>query len=142
MFDRFKNRQADADRTGSPGGGGRTGNGKTAVAERPGGEPATRRQEPATRRTAGGEGVTRERMNETRARQREEYGGINWGAAFFGWLVAVGLGSLLLAIVAAAGAAVGLTQVSGAEAEQNFRRRIAHQGGKEQCDDHGCSRGR
>ncbi len=119
MFDRFKNRQADADRTGTPGGEGRTGNGKTAVAERPGAEPATRRQEPATRRTAGGEGVTRERMNETRARQREEYGGINWGAAFFGWLVAVGLGSLLLAIVAAAGAAVGLTQVSGAEAEQN-----------------------
>jgi hypothetical protein len=48
-------------------------------------------------------------MDTARARQREEYGGINWGAAFFGWLVAVGLGSLLVAILAAAGAAVGLT---------------------------------
>ena len=25
------------------------------------------------------------------ARQREEHGGINWGAAFFGWLTAIGL---------------------------------------------------
>ena len=58
-------------------------------------------------------------VREVRARQRDEYGGINWGAAFFGWLVAVGLGSLLVGIVAAAGAAVGLTQVSGSEAEQN-----------------------
>ena len=49
-------------------------------------------------------------MHTARARQREEYGGINWGAAFFGWLVAVGLGSLLVAILAAAGAAVGLTR--------------------------------
>jgi hypothetical protein len=44
--------------------------------------------------------------DEVRARQRDEYGGINWGAAFFGWLVAVGLGSLLVGIVAAAGLAL------------------------------------
>ena len=31
-------------------------------------------------------------LHTARARQREEFGGINWGAAFFGWLVAVGLG--------------------------------------------------
>ncbi|HET8952853.1 MAG TPA: hypothetical protein VFN44_20185, partial [Solirubrobacteraceae bacterium] len=54
--------------------------------------------------------ATRETMHRVRERQREEYGGINWGAAFFGWLVAVGLGSLLVAILAAAGAAVGLTE--------------------------------
>jgi hypothetical protein len=30
-----------------------------------------------------------------RARQREEFGGVNWGAAFFGWLVAIGLEALL-----------------------------------------------
>ena len=52
----------------------------------------------------------REHMHAARARQREEFGGINWGAAFFGWLVAVGLGSLLVAILVAAGAAVGLTE--------------------------------
>jgi hypothetical protein len=45
-----------------------------------------------------------------RARQRDEFGGINWGGAFFGWLVAVGLGALLVAFLAAAGAATGLTE--------------------------------
>ena len=44
-------------------------------------------------------------------RQREEFGGINWGAAFFGWLVAVGLGALLVGLLAAAGAAVGITDL-------------------------------
>jgi len=39
---------------------------------------------------------SREHMHSVRARQREQYGGINWGAAFFGWLVAVGLGALLV----------------------------------------------
>jgi hypothetical protein len=53
----------------------------------------------------------RERMHAVRARQREQYGGINWGAAFFGWLVAVGLGALLVGLLAAAGAAVGITEV-------------------------------
>ena len=46
---------------------------------------------------------------EARLRQRDEFGGINWGAAFFGWIVAIGLGALLTAIVAAAGTAIGLT---------------------------------
>jgi hypothetical protein len=56
-----------------------------------------------------------ERMHAMRARQREEFGGINWGAAFFGWLVAVGLGALLVGLLAAAGAAVGLTALSDAD---------------------------
>jgi len=54
----------------------------------------------------------RDHMRTVRARQREEFGGVNWGAAFFGWLVAVGLGALLVGLLAAAGAAVGLTDVS------------------------------
>ena len=37
---------------------------------------------------------------EARLRQRDEFGGINWGAAFFGWIVALGIGVLLTAIVA------------------------------------------
>jgi hypothetical protein len=45
-----------------------------------------------------------------RTRQRDEYGGINWGAAFFGWLVAVGLGALLTALLSAAGTALALSE--------------------------------
>ena len=51
-----------------------------------------------------------------RDRQRDEYGGFNIGAAFFGWLVAVGMAALLTAILSAAGAAIGLTSVSESEA--------------------------
>jgi len=52
-----------------------------------------------------------------REAQHDEYGGFNLGAAFFGWLVAVGLTALLTALLSAAGAAIGLTEVSAAEAE-------------------------
>jgi hypothetical protein len=45
-----------------------------------------------------------------RARQRDEFGGVNWGASFFGWLVAVGVAALLTSILVAAGAAIGLTE--------------------------------
>ena len=56
--------------------------------------------------------TTRDTMDHVRARQREEYGGINWGAAFFGWLVAVGVAVLLTGLLAAAGAAIGLTEAT------------------------------
>ena len=70
--------------------------------------------------TSRGNGAPAPSPRDVHARQREEYGGINWGAAFFGWLVAVGLGSLLVAILAAAGAAVGLTEnVSESDATAN-----------------------
>ena len=46
-------------------------------------------------------------------RQRDEYGGFNLGAAFFGWLVAVGMGVLLTAIIAAAGTAIGFNSGAG-----------------------------
>jgi hypothetical protein len=42
------------------------------------------------------------------ARQREAFGGIKIGSAFFGWLAATGMAVLLTALVAAAGTAVGL----------------------------------
>lgn len=42
------------------------------------------------------------------ARQRERFGGIKAGSAFFGWLTATGMAVLLTALVAAAGTAVGL----------------------------------
>jgi hypothetical protein len=92
----------------------------------------------ATRRDTNGDGVvdrdertavrdrpvataptTRETMRDVRARQRAEYGGLNWGAAFFGWLVAVGMAAILLGLLSAAGTAFGLTEVSDAEARAN-----------------------
>jgi hypothetical protein len=54
-----------------------------------------------------------------RDRQREEFGGFSWGSAFFGWLVAVGVGVLLVGLLAAAGAAVGLTTLSESDATSN-----------------------
>ena len=65
----------------------------------------------------GARGLGRERraVEDGRARQREEFGGFNFGAAFFGWLVATGLAVLLIAILAAAGTAIGLTELSGSE---------------------------
>ena len=42
--------------------------------------------------------------------QRASFGGIRWGAAFFGWLSANGLAVLLIAVLGAAGVAFGLAQ--------------------------------
>src|SRR4051794_9746391 len=46
---------------------------------------------------------------EATARQKEQYGGIKIGSAFFGWLTATGTALLLTALLAAAGTAVGVT---------------------------------
>jgi len=90
MFERFKRDEA---------GGG------TAVAER----PIAETEAP----------VERDSLRAMRARQREEYGGVNWGSAFFGWLVAIGLGALLVGLLAAMGAAVGLTDASATDTAGN-----------------------
>jgi len=42
------------------------------------------------------------------AREKEEFGGMKFGSAFFGWLTAMGMTVLLTALVAGAGAALGL----------------------------------
>ena len=44
---------------------------------------------------------------EHRTAAHERFGGINWGAAFFGWLVAIAMTVLLAAIASAVAAAVG-----------------------------------
>jgi len=94
MFERFKRNGAnDAHAHGD--------HGTVATAER----PATTERRPAAQ--------------EVRARQREEYGGLNWGAAFFGWLVAVGMAVILLAILSAAGTVFSLGEVSESEANSN-----------------------
>jgi len=46
------------------------------------------------------------------AAQKEQFGGIKTGSAFFGWLTATGTAVLLTALVAAAGAAVGVANNS------------------------------
>jgi hypothetical protein len=44
-------------------------------------------------------------------RERQAFGGtIQWEAAFFGWLAAIGLAAMLVAMVIGAGVAVGLTK--------------------------------
>lgn len=52
----------------------------------------------------------REAEADHRAAVHDTYGGINWGACFFGWLVAVGMTVLLAAIVSAVATAVGASQ--------------------------------
>ena len=104
MFERFKR---GSDQPGTHGG-------STAVADR----PPTRTNGTTEHTTAAParRPADRERMQAVRARQREEFGGINWGASFFGWLVAVGVGALLVGLLAAAGAAVGLKTLSESDA--------------------------
>jgi hypothetical protein len=64
-------------------------------------------------------GRAESRHRDAEERAREKFGGFNWGAAFFGWLVAVGIATLLTAALSATGAAIGLTQVNTAEATDN-----------------------
>lgn len=63
--------------------------------------------------------VSPDTMAAARTRQRAEFGGFNWGAAFLGWLVAGGMAIMLTALLSATGATVGLTEVSEADATQN-----------------------
>ena len=57
-------------------------------------------------------------------RQRELFGGLKIGSAFFGWLTATGMAVILAALVAATGAAIGLgiledPELAAEEATQN-----------------------
>lgn len=53
------------------------------------------------------------------AREKEQFGGIQVGSAFFGWLAATGTAVLLTALVAAAGTAVGLATNTDVNAAAN-----------------------
>jgi hypothetical protein len=65
-----------------------------------------------------GAGIDRD-PEATEARRREEFGGFNLGADFFGWLVAVAMAVLLASIVGAIAAAVGSTlQVTQTDAQR------------------------
>lgn len=84
----------------------RTGEGAVALGER---EPA---------RTGGVADRSPQAMH---ARQRDEFGGFSWGAAFFGWLSAAGLAGILTGILSATGAVLAVNEVgnkvSGSEAK-------------------------
>ena len=62
----------------------------------------------------GGASTTYGAERDAVAAQRSAFGGIKWGAAFFGWLSATGLAVLLVALVSAADVALGLTEGSSA----------------------------
>ena len=75
--------------------------------------------DPATMRTdtvrtdpvrTDGATVTRGAGRDAVAAQHDRFGGIKWGAAFFGWLSANGLAVILIAMLSAAGVALGLAQ--------------------------------
>ncbi len=84
-------------------------------------DPTTRRDEPTTGAAATSGAHSKPAAAETYPQEtsrhetsgqevaRDRFGGVNTGAAFFGWLVAVGLTVLLVGIVGAAATAVGET---------------------------------
>ena len=49
------------------------------------------------------------------AAQHDRFGGIKWGAAFFGWLSANGLAVVLIALLAATGVGLSLAEVDGVQ---------------------------
>jgi hypothetical protein len=131
MFDRFRRHRNTPDDTGGNGVAVRERD-RTVVRSSEGDadeRAAARNGDPVSAMPPRGGAATAERTErrpvaeraaaEAQVRRREEFGGLNWGAAFFGWLVATGLAALLVAIVAAAGAAIGLVEVSGNEVQGN-----------------------
>jgi amino acid transporter len=74
--------------------------------------PARRPGEPLYEHDTSGAAVPVDRESTLRhdvvEREKERFGGMKFGSAFFGWLTATGTAVLLTALVAGAGAAVGL----------------------------------
>src|SRR5215218_2401026 len=66
---------------------------------------------------ATGARATRGTARDAVAAQHDRFGGIKWGAAFFGWLSANGLAVILVALLSAGGVAIGLTQGLGSADE-------------------------
>jgi hypothetical protein len=74
------------------------------------GNDHTRRDDTVAIETAEGASATRGAARDAVTAQRARFGGIKWGAAFFGWLSANGLAVILIALLSAAGLAFGLAQ--------------------------------
>src|SRR5579884_3183181 len=59
-------------------------------------------------------GLTKEKDRRTSVNepaQRRIYGGFNFGAAFFGWLVSTGVAVIITALLAGAGSAIAFTTI-------------------------------
>jgi hypothetical protein len=80
---------------------------------RPGTATETEDGHAAPERRPVSDGTRSRPVASARARQRDEFGGINWGSAFFGWIVAVGIAALLTALLSAAGAAIAISNLNG-----------------------------
>src|SRR3954452_3694759 len=100
-------------------GDGRIGDGdgdRTAVVDRPAGTTTRGAAAPAAGYGATGPASAAE----AREIQRERFGGADGTAIFFGWLSALGLAALLLAVVGAAGTRLGFaTNVDSSDATSN-----------------------
>ncbi|WP_026532168.1 hypothetical protein [Arthrobacter sp. H41] len=59
------------------------------------------------------------RRNDVVAAEKEQFGGIKFGSAFFGWLTAIGLTVILGAIATAIGVGVGAANISSANEAAN-----------------------
>jgi hypothetical protein len=79
--------------------------GRTARADAPVNEPGTVHPPDVSARGAHAPAVDRQAVLR---REKERYGGVKLGSAFFGWLTATGMSVILIALLGAAGAAVGL----------------------------------
>ncbi|WP_245160264.1 hypothetical protein [Blastococcus sp. CT_GayMR20] len=73
------------------------------------GNDHTHRDDTVAMRTDGAS-ATRGTARDAVTAQRARFGGIKWGAAFFGWLSANGLAVILIALLSAAGVAFGLAE--------------------------------
>jgi membrane protease YdiL (CAAX protease family) len=78
----------------------------TAINPSSGDQPTT----PGAGRPVGATGSQTHR--ELTERQREQFGGMKFGASFFGWLSATGMVVLLIALITAVGAVFGATGVN------------------------------
>jgi amino acid transporter len=72
----------------------------------------------ATGNTSGAS-TPRNRRNDVVAAEKEQFGGIKFGSAFFGWLTAIGLTVILSGLAAAIGVGVGAANSSNANDAAN-----------------------
>ena len=72
----------------------------------------------ATENTSGAS-TPRSRRNDAVAAEKEQFGGIKFGSAFFGWLTAIGLTVILSALATAIGVGIGAANTSSANDAAN-----------------------
>jgi magnesium-transporting ATPase (P-type) len=72
----------------------------------------------ATENTSGAS-TPRSRRNDVVAAEKEQFGGIKFGSAFFGWLTAIGLTVILSALATAIGVGIGAANTSNANDAAN-----------------------